>query len=175
VPFEDFRDRRSRDPVPQVAQRALDSCVAPSGILLGHPDRQVLNLLQNAGTSHTASRVRPLARDQLAMPPQNRIGRDDRRHLPQHAPPETVALGCQPPPLIRAQPETTPTHLRLQDLVLSSEVVNDVKLPPIHPVGCTNLVTPQGRIRESHHQADRDAGRKRRPMWALRDVLAGAE
>ncbi len=39
----------------------------------------------------------------------------------------------QPPPLIMAQPETTPTQLCLQDLVLSSEVVNDVKLPAIHP------------------------------------------
>jgi hypothetical protein len=46
----------------------------------------------------------------------------------------------------------------------NSEIVN--------PVGCRNLVTPQGCIRESHHQVDHDVGPKRRSNLSLLEVSA---
>src|SRR5439155_9792830 len=78
VGLEDPRDRRATDPMAHVHQRALDPCVAPGGILFRHPDDQPFDFRENAATSRTR-RVRPFPRDELPMPAQNGVGRDDRR------------------------------------------------------------------------------------------------
>jgi hypothetical protein len=80
--FENPSDRRSTHAMPNILEGALDSGVAPRRILLRHPDDEPADLRQDAATSRTCS-VRPFPRDELPMPAQNRLRRDDRGNLTQ--------------------------------------------------------------------------------------------
>ena len=81
--------------MPDILQRALDPGVAPGGILFGHPDHETLDLLEHAPTTWP-SHVRPLPRDQLSVPPENRVGCDDRRDLTEAATAQPVSVPRQP-------------------------------------------------------------------------------
>src|SRR5438034_6847435 len=61
------------------------SRVAPRGILLGHAHDEPSDLREHARTPAPPLRVRPFARDELPMPPENRVGRDNRGDLAQPA------------------------------------------------------------------------------------------
>lgn len=81
--------------MPDILQRALDPCAAPRGILFGHPDDEMLDLLEHAPTTRPA-KVCPLARDQLSVPPENRVGCDDRRDLTEPATAYPVSMHGKP-------------------------------------------------------------------------------
>ena len=80
VRLEDSRDRRASHTMSDILQRALDPRVAPRRIFLRHPYEEPVDLGEDAAPSWPR-RVRPFPRDELPMPAQNRIGRDDRRDL----------------------------------------------------------------------------------------------
>jgi len=69
VRLQDPRDRRPADSMADVPQRADDSGVAPRRILRGHAHYQTPDLGQHARTTASRLRVRPLAGNQLSMPP----------------------------------------------------------------------------------------------------------
>jgi hypothetical protein len=52
--------------------------------------------------------VRPLPRDQLSVPSENRVGRDERRNLSQHAASESLPQHGEPSALIIAHLEPAP-------------------------------------------------------------------
>ena len=54
VRLEDPGNRRAPDAMPDILQRALDPCVTPGGILSGHPDNEILDLLEHAPTTRPA-------------------------------------------------------------------------------------------------------------------------
>ena len=58
-------------------------CLAPREVFLGHPHDQLADLAQDTGTPRTSSDVDPFPRDELPMPPLDRVRRDQRRLLSQ--------------------------------------------------------------------------------------------
>jgi len=75
-PAEDQPDRAGRQPVAEPDQFAMNSSGAPAGILRGHPQHQ----LPDGGPGRrpaAAARNRPPAADQIAMPAQHRLRRDE--------------------------------------------------------------------------------------------------
>jgi hypothetical protein len=67
------------------------------------------------------------------MPPQNRVGCDDRRDLRQHSTGQPFAEGGQPSPVVIRQPQTPMAQLRLQDAVLFAQVQDDLVLFMVEP------------------------------------------
>ena len=71
----------------QIGQRSLDSPVAPIPVLGGHADHQLLDLILRARTSRAtllAAIIFP--GDELAVPSQERLRRDEGRQFMKHAP-----------------------------------------------------------------------------------------
>jgi hypothetical protein len=112
----------------EILQRALDARVAPPRVLGRHPDDEPADLREYARPSETPSRVRPFSGDEVAMPPQNRVGCDERRNLRQHATPQPLGEDGQPSPVVIRQPQTPMAQLRLQDSVFLAQVEDDLVL-----------------------------------------------
>jgi hypothetical protein len=89
--------RRMADPMADILQRADDPGVAPRGILLGHPHHQALDLQEHTRTTAAPFRVRPLAGDELPVPPKYRVGRDDRRDRGEATTAQPLSVPRQPP------------------------------------------------------------------------------
>src|ERR671924_398600 len=96
----------------KVLQRTLDPGVAPTRIVGGHPDREAADLLLDAASTKPRPRVRPLQRSQLAVPPENRVRRDDRRDLREEPAAEALTDDGETPTVVIIQPEPPPVQLR---------------------------------------------------------------
>jgi hypothetical protein len=115
-----------------ILQRADDPGVAPRGILLGHPHHQALDLQEHTRTTAAPFRVRPLAGDELPVPPKYRVGRDDRRDRGEATtaqPLSCLANRRRSSTVKRIRPRTCPT----QDAVLFDQVGHGGLLPLIEP------------------------------------------
>jgi hypothetical protein len=64
-----------------VLERAMDPWVAPRRVVRRHPHDQLTDLEQDT-TPAGSPGIRPLAGNQLAMPPQQGVWRRDRGNLP---------------------------------------------------------------------------------------------
>jgi hypothetical protein len=75
-----YRDRV--DAVPQVRQGTLDAAIAPSRILLGHADDELLDLLGNSWPSRLSALLTSikLLNDEAAVPPQEGVRRGNCSH-----------------------------------------------------------------------------------------------
>src|SRR5438445_12067145 len=69
------------------------------------------------------------------MPAQNRIGRHNRRHLPQQTTAETSPPPRQTAPLLVAESESSARELTPKDAILLDQIGDDVLLLVIQPVG----------------------------------------
>jgi hypothetical protein len=69
------------------------------------------------------------------MPAENRVGRDDRRHLRQKSTTERGAEGSQAPSFVVGEPQTLVVELRLQNTVLLAQVFDDLVLLGLEPAG----------------------------------------
>ena len=127
----------------QILQRALDARVAPPRVLSRHPHDEAADLREHTGPSGTPFRVRPFPGDEVPVPSQNRVGRDDRRDLRQHPTTQPFAEGGQPSPVTIRQPQTLMAQLRLQDAVLFAQVQDDLVLFVLEPA-------EEGRDEELH-------------------------
>src|SRR5262245_1747094 len=132
VRLQDPRDRRPADSMADVLQRADDSGVAPRRILRGHAHHQTPDLGQHARTTASGLRVRPLAGNQLSMPPENRVGRDDRRDRAEAATAQPVSVHRQPTPFLIGKADP-PTHVRTEDAVFFDQVRQGILLPLVEP------------------------------------------
>jgi hypothetical protein len=79
------------------------------------------------------------------MPPQNRVGGDDRGDLTQQPTAETVLVPRQPAPVLLGQPEASSAQLRSEDPVLFDQI----------PQGLLPLVAPPAR-NGHQHESKRD-------------------
>jgi hypothetical protein len=104
---------------PRFFSAPLDPGVAPRGILGGHPHNQGRDLLHDPGTAWPLQLERPLPGDQLAVPPQDRVGRHQGGDLPQEPAPESSAFGGEAAALLVGQPEAAPVQLPVFRLNLS--------------------------------------------------------
>ncbi len=84
VAMQDPSHRRRRHPHAELAALPHDPYVAPPRVLPRHPHHQINNIRGQPLLASSDGRIRPATRHQLAMPPQQRPGRDqkDRPALP---------------------------------------------------------------------------------------------
>ena len=131
--LENRSDRRPCHAMPQILQRALDAGVAPARILGRHPHGQAANLQEHAGPSRPMLRVCPFPRDELPMPSQNRVRRDDCGDLAQDAPSQPMPQDGEPPPVVIRELEPLPTQLASKDPILFNQVGHGTSLLAIQP------------------------------------------
>ena len=113
--------------MPEVAAGTPNTGVAPLAVLGGHPDDEPADRVHApwAARSATAAAV-VCPRDQLSMPAEEGIGRD--QGVPVTASPSPEARGlCGPAPALGVgEPETARTALLSADAILFLERVHDV-------------------------------------------------
>ncbi len=119
VPLEKFLDRVRRNDMAEVLERALDSVVAPGQVLARHPDDELCDALH----------------DELPVPAQDRLWRDDRRELVEAPPAESGTAHRKSRSLVVGQPEFPATELRSEDRVLFAEVLEHALLVAVQPTG----------------------------------------
>jgi hypothetical protein len=124
---------RPRHAVPQVLQRALEAGLAPVRILGRHSYDQAANLREHVGASRLAFRVGPLPGDELPVPAENCVRRDDRRNLRQKPPTERRAQSSQAPPVVVGEPDALVAQARLQNPVLFAQVLDGLMLLVLEP------------------------------------------
>lgn len=131
----------------EILQRAQEARVAPPRVLRRHPHHEPADLREYARPSGPPSRVRPFSGDELPMPPQNRVGCDERRDLRQHPTAEPLAEDGQPSPVVLRQPQTPMAQLRLQDSVFLAQVEDDLVLFTLEPAeeGRDETAAPESR------------------------------
>ena len=111
----------------EVAEGTPHTGVAPRAVLGGHPDDAPADRVHDpwAARSATAAAV-VLPRDQLSMPAEEGIGRDQGVQVTEYPSPEARGLCGQAPALGVGEPETARTELLSEDAMLFLERVNDV-------------------------------------------------
>jgi hypothetical protein len=88
--------------------------------------------------NHTATTgalrdTRPLARDQLPVPPQQRVWRDDLRDVTQGRSTQLVSKYRQPSPIVVGQPKPASSELSPEDTILFDQICERPPLPAIQP------------------------------------------
>ena len=131
---EDALDRVAAELVPEVAERAPDPRIAPTGVLTGEPDDQALQRDACARSAATAlGRAVVLLRDQLAVPAQDRVGCDQASKLFQDAAAQESTGHREPAALCIREAQASIADLLAQHTVLLLEVRDDVALAPVQP------------------------------------------
>src|SRR5262245_26697563 len=120
--LENPRDRRSSDLMSEALERTLNAGVVPRRIVLGHAHDESANLGQSTTTAGSLFRIRPLARDQLPVPAQQRVGRNDRRQVRQGCPAQPVGTPGEPPPIIVRQSQAPSAELPPEEAVLFDQI-----------------------------------------------------
>ena len=115
------------------------------GFAFRHPHDESPDLRQHARTPAPPARVRPFPRDQLPMPPQNRVGRDDHGDLVQPATAQPVPTHGQLTPLVIAQPHAPPMELAPEDAILFDQIGQGLLLAMIQPADQGGEKNPGGR------------------------------
>jgi len=133
--LEDAGDGGGADSVPEILELALDARVAPGRVLGGHAQDEALDREHHASATLHRLRIRPLRRDQPAVPAHDRVGRDDGGELPEKAPTEERPLCCESSPLVIGESQAIGTELLSQDAVLFAQVVDRTLLFAVDPAG----------------------------------------
>jgi hypothetical protein len=105
--------------------------IAPRRVLFGHPDHEATDLDQDLPAVDRGPAVRPFPRDELAVPPQQRVGRDDRGDIAYCTPADAVAPPGQPPAIVISQTQAPAAQLTAQ--------------APTHPVAVSAPATASPR------------------------------
>jgi hypothetical protein len=134
VPPQDPLDRVAANLVAEVVQRADQPRVPPGRVLRRHPHDELFYVDSDSGTPGPAARrAIVLAGDQLAVPAQDRVRRDQAGELAQPATTDGPALDGQAPPLVIGEPQAPPVELLAEDAVLLAQEVDDLKLAGVDP------------------------------------------
>ena len=100
--------------------------MSPGRVLRRHPDDELFHVDGDSRTPGPAARrAVVLAGDQLAVPAQDRVGRDQARELAQPATTHRPALDGQSSPLVIGEPQAPPADLLAEDAVLLAQEVDD--------------------------------------------------
>ena len=67
------------------------------------------------------------------MPSEDRVRRDERRHLSQHAASESLPEHCEAPSLTIIQPQSASSQLRFQCAILLAKERDDITLFALEP------------------------------------------
>ena len=120
-------DGAPRDLMTEVAAGTPNTGVAPLAVLGGHPDDEPADRVHAPWAARSATAAAGVCpRDQLSMPAEEGIGRDQGVPVTAYPSPEALGLGGQAPALGVGEPETARTELLSEDAMLFLERVNDV-------------------------------------------------
>lgn len=131
--LQDAGNRGPSDTMTKILERSLDARVPPARIVRRHPDNQASDLNQHSRSARPPSREGPLPRNQIAMPSENGVGRDERRNFSQHAASESLPQHGEPSALTIVQPEPLAAQLRLERAVLFAEEGDHIALLALKP------------------------------------------
>ena len=116
-----------RDLMPEVAAGTPTPGVAPRAVLGGHPDDEPADRVHAPWAARSATAAAGVCpRDQLSMPAEEGIGRDQGVPVTAYPSPEARGLGGPAPALGVGEPEPARTALLSEDAMLFLERVNDV-------------------------------------------------
>ena len=137
VVFEDVRNRTSGNRMTEIRQRTPNSSVSPLRILFRHAHYEVGNLKHHPWPSRSppSRTVVPLSRDQLSVPSEDGVRRDDTSHFFEELPAKGLPLDCKPSSFVVRQTKSSPTELTLEDAVLLDQVIDDLRLLAVGPAG----------------------------------------
>src|SRR5215218_9757752 len=121
--------------MPEVLEGTLDARVAPAGILPRHPSDQFADLRDHTATSWPVLSVGPFPSDELPVPSEQRVRRDDRRDLTQGLTAQPVGSRGKRPPVVIGESQAPPTQLPPQNPILLDQVREHLALPPVQPTG----------------------------------------
>jgi hypothetical protein len=128
---QDRPDGARRDPDAQPDQLALDAAVSPPWVLARQPQHQLAHTDRRLRTARAPVRIRPTARDQLAVPAQQRRRRDEERRPrpPRQHPTER----SQQSPISRPKLRTSHLALEQLQLVTQHEILDLLRTLRAHP------------------------------------------
>jgi hypothetical protein len=119
VPNQDPLDGVAADLMAEVTQRPDQPRVPPRRVRGRHPDDQLFHLDGDGRTPEPAARrAVVLAGDQLAVPAQDRVRRDQARKLAEPATTDDPALDRQASPLVVGEAQPPSAELLAEDAVL---------------------------------------------------------
>jgi len=121
--------------MPEESHPIADSGVAPSRVLLGQANDQCDEVGLGSAASSTVPRAIVLGCNQVPIPAQDRVGRDDTGEVVEESPTEGLPLHGEAAPLVVGELESPSRELLSQDAVLLEEVVDHLGLSAIHPAG----------------------------------------
>jgi hypothetical protein len=106
-------------------------------LFLGHPNDKLTDLLHHTGTTDALPRIRPLRRDQPAVPCQNRIGSHDGGDRREGLPAKRLSFSRQPTALVVRETQASPAapELVLQHTVLFDQIGDHCRLLATDPGG----------------------------------------
>jgi len=120
--FQYVFDRVRCNHVAEIGECALDSVVAPGDILARHREYQIGDLLPDTGSSWSLARVRPLLRDELAVPGKKSVWCHKRLYFIEYAAARDLGFHGQSYSLFVGEPKSLSFELILEDTVLFDEV-----------------------------------------------------
>ena len=122
--------------VSQIVESALDTGVAPAGILQGHAHDQLGDDPHRPWATRFAAVAEvELPGDQLSVPAQQRIGRDDRAKLEQNLAWDAKRLARQQRPLLIREAKRASLEALAQHAVLGFQVLDNNELLTADPAG----------------------------------------
>jgi hypothetical protein len=80
----------------KILERASNPRVPPRGIVLRHAPDQLMELGPAAASACSRHRIRPFVGDELPVPAEQRVRRDNRRDLAQRLPTQPIGSGQFP-------------------------------------------------------------------------------
>jgi len=134
VPKQDPLDGVAADLMAEVTQRPDQPRVPPGRVLCRHLDDELFHLDGDGRTPGPAARrAVVLAGDQLAVPAQDRVGRDKDRKTRPVDDDRRPGLDGQPSPLVVGEAQPPSAKLLTQDSVLLAQEVDDLQLAGVDP------------------------------------------
>jgi len=94
--------------MPEVVEGTLDAPVTPAGVLLRHLSNQRADFRDHTATRRSVLGVGPFAGDELPVPSEQRVRRDDCRDLAQGRTAQSVGSRGKFPPVVIGEPEAPP-------------------------------------------------------------------
>ena len=126
VCFQDISDRPVGNAMSQICQGALDTVIAPGGILLRHSQHEFNDLACGrwASRGFPVLAVVPVSGDELAMPAEDGIRSDDGGKLVEQLAAEDLAFDGEPTALAIVEEYSFLSELLPEYVILSEEVLD---------------------------------------------------
>src|SRR5215469_1173722 len=144
VSLQNRSDRAASKLVAKIGQCSLDSSIAPIAVLFCHAHHQSLNLPGGTRSPRcTMGLSVVLLGDQLPVPSQQGLRRDDAGDLGKNSLSQRFGLYGQSPTLIVIEAHSPVTELFSKHSILLAKIFNDLELAAVHPAGNSDQHKPE--------------------------------